>query len=106
MPRRDANTTPVEYTEEIGGATVAENQIDITTAATLIIAANTERDSVVIKNLSTSTQTVFLGHTNTVTALTGHALDPGEPITYETSSALYGIVATGTARVSYSEEST
>jgi len=79
----------------------ATGQVSVTNAATLIIAANTSRQGVVITNTST-TVTVFVGASG-VTATTGQALLPGNSLTAPATSAFYGITAASTATVSFME---
>jgi len=102
MPVVDPNTTPVFFTEAVAGATLTAGQVSVANTATQIVAANTSRYSIVIRNNGTAT--VFLGPANTVTTANGHTLGAGETITFSTSSAIYGIVATGTNAVSFMQE--
>jgi hypothetical protein len=78
----------------------ATNQITVTNVDTLVIAANSARSAVLITNLGT--QIVFLGNAG-LTALTGHGLFPGASVTIPVVSAVHGIVANSTAKVSYLE---
>ena len=91
-----------------GGAdatTLNTGQVSITTAATLIKAANTARRTITVKNPVTNGAAVFLG-TSTETATTGHELDPGDAITFSNyTGALYGITAAVTETVTFAEES-
>ncbi|MHB8409828.1 MAG: hypothetical protein ACYDHY_17375 [Acidiferrobacterales bacterium] len=72
--------------------------VSVTTAATLILAANGSR--VVANIANVSTQTVYLGRDNTVTTANGWPLGAGSNMEdRETTDAWYGIVAVGTADV-------
>ena len=79
----------------------ATGQVSITNAATQIIAANSARSGVLITNPST-TVTVYVGLSG-VTTSTGAILSPGASLTLPVTSAIYGIVATGSQTVSYVE---
>lgn len=86
------------------GSTYSTNQATVDTAADLIIAANTARKRVTIKNPSSSGATVYIGLTSGVTTSTGHILDAGDSITLNNTGAVYGIVAAGSVTLSYLEE--
>lgn len=79
----------------------ATGQVTITSSATLIIAVNAYRDSIVIYN--SGTVTVFLGEVG-VTAATGHALPAGASLTLTCSSPVYGIAASTSGAVTFLEE--
>lgn len=83
------------------GVLNATGQVSVGNSATQIIAANTSRSGVVITNPSAST-TIYVG-TSGVTTSTGAILPPGSSLTLPVTSAVYGIVATGTQTVSYAE---
>jgi hypothetical protein len=79
----------------------ATNQISVANTPTLIITSNNTRAGVLITNPST-TVTVYVGGSGVTTA-NGQILAPGNSITLPVSSAVYGIVTTGTQTVSYVE---
>jgi hypothetical protein len=82
-----------------GGLLNATGQVAVALTATQIIAANT-RQGLLITN--PSTVTVFVGGSG-VTASTGQELLAGQSLSLPVTSAVYGIVATGTQTVSYLE---
>lgn len=91
-----------EYTRRVGTGTIATNQVSVGTSATLIAAARSGRQSIVI---TLTAATVLYVGTSGVT--TGNGLFVagvvGQTITLETAAAVYGIVASGTLTVSYLE---
>ena len=84
----------------VGVGLQSTNQISVGSTATLIIAANASRAALAIAN--PSAVTVYLGASG-VTAATGHALLTGTAITMPVTSAVYGIVASGSQTVTYLE---
>lgn len=92
-----ASTTPVKGDPVFG-------TVGITSAATLIAAANGRRIELTIQNLGTAN--VYLGTDNTVTTSKGLCL-PGTASLNDraTCATWYGIVASGTVVVSYMEVS-
>jgi hypothetical protein len=80
-----------------GGLLNATGQVPISLTATQIIAANA-RQGLLITN--PSTVTVFVGGSG-VTAATGQELLAGQSLSLPVTSAVYGIVSTGTQTVSY-----
>ena len=79
------------------------DSVTVTTTATEIVAPNSERQSLIIRN--TSSGTVFLGKDDTVTTSNGTPLSRNEVLT-ETNDgtrlymgSYYGIVSTGTSDV-------
>jgi hypothetical protein len=69
-----------------------------TTAATILLAANTERERALLMN--NGSQTVYLGKDNTVTAANGLPLAAGASLEDDrTSDAWWGITASGTGDV-------
>jgi len=77
-------------------------QAVVASTATLIAASRIGRDTVIIENHGTTN--VFIGASD-VTTSTGLLLPGvvGASVALETTSAIYGIVATGTQAVSYAE---
>jgi hypothetical protein len=76
--------------------------VSVGTVATLIKAANSNRQALTVQNLSPGD--VYLGGA-TVTVANGLRLSPGElRLIEKNTGAVYGIVASGTADVRYMEE--
>lgn len=104
-----ANSQPVTPSNQpIGGATLAVNQISVAATSTLIAAARTGnagtgRVSITVTN--TGTTAVYIGPTTGVTTTTGTLLPGilGASLTLNTTSAVYGIAASGSQTVSYVE---
>jgi hypothetical protein len=85
-------------------STIVHGQVDITNAATIIIATNTARKSVMIRNLTATD--VYIGD-STLTVATGIPIKQGDTyplIIDKTSVAIYGIVSAGTGTVAYLEQ--
>lgn len=79
-----------------GTATVT--QVSLTTSAAIIVAANTARQGLVIKNIDASI-VVYIGATG-VTSSTGYPLAAGESVALSiSSSAWYGVAASSTPKV-------
>lgn len=80
----------------------ASNQVSIADTATQIVGLRANRQGIVIINNSNTD--IFIGD-DTVTDTTGALLlgVKGSAITIETTAAIYGVVASGTATVSYME---
>jgi len=80
-----------------GAATVA--QTSLSTTAAQIVASNTSRKGLVIKNID-SAIVVYLGTSSGVTSANGYPLSAGESVTLSAStSAWYGIAASSTPKV-------
>lgn len=81
---------------------VIHNQVDVDVSSTLIVAARAGRRTVIVINHSAID--VFLGSQG-VTTLTGLLLTgiKGTGINIPTDGDIYGIAASGSARVSYME---
>lgn len=72
--------------------------VSVGSTATLILAANADRERALIVN--NGSQTIYLGKDNTVTTANGLPLAAGASLEDDrTSDAWYGIVASGTADV-------
>jgi len=87
-------------------STFVTGQKSISTSATKIVDANTDRRTLIIMNHSGST--VFIGKDNTVTTSNGLAVTAGSALNLTRllegyKGAVYGIVASGTATISYLE---
>lgn len=72
--------------------------ITVNATATVIVALNSSRNSVAIAN--TGSVTVYVGDANVTTA-NGFPIAAGASLGLNTTSAVYGIVATGTGTVAY-----
>jgi hypothetical protein len=77
------------------------NQISVAATATLIIAANSSRQGVLITNPSTSV-TVYIGGSG-VTTSNGAILPPLSSLTLPITGPIYGIVASSMQIVSFIE---
>jgi hypothetical protein len=71
-------------------------QVSVTNAALQIVAANTTRKSVIIRNDPLAGTTLFVGNAGVTTA-TGFPLLPGQSQTFEASGAIFGIRPTAVA---------
>ncbi|MDX1939667.1 MAG: hypothetical protein SFU99_03900 [Saprospiraceae bacterium] len=85
-----------------GGATLANSQASVTTTASNVSAASATKRSVIIKNLSTSAATVYIG-TSAVTSANGFELKAGEALTLDVASDVYARTASGTGTISVAE---
>lgn len=95
-----ANDLLVAVASSTGGVLNGTGQVSIGSSATLILASNL-RQGLLITNPS-ATVTVYIGGSG-VTISNGQALLPGCSITLPVVSAVYGVIATGTQSVSYTE---
>ena len=66
---------------------------------TRIIGKNESRLGLVLKNMGTTGETVYLGATEEVASTTGFPLGPGESVAVPSRAAVYGRSATGTPKV-------
>jgi hypothetical protein len=84
--------------------TPAAGQINVAVTATLIRVANARRTSIIV--VQHGSTNVFIGFTNSVTALNGVLLVgiPGSSLTFQNRGDIWAITASGTQTVSYSEE--
>lgn len=79
------------------------NTINVTTSATLIIAANTNQKKRNLKNVGS--ETVFVGSDNSVTVADGFPVLPQEELNFgDFNGTLYGIVTTSDADVDITED--
>ncbi len=87
-------------------ATIDQSHISVTTIATSIVASNTSRRSVTIKNIGSTD--VFLGASDVVAvegnALGGMVLRPDDSQTIDSTAEVFGRVAAGTENVAVFEE--
>lgn len=93
-------TTPTVVTEQ-GLGTLGTNQVAVAATATQIVGARTTRSGVLIIN--PSAVIVYVGNTSGVTTANGAPIGPGNWITLPTTSAVFGISATGTNTVAFVE---
>jgi len=84
------------------GALHSYGQVSCTSAGVSIIAANASRKSLALSNPTGSGIIVYIGDA-AVTASTGFALNPGETLTLNTVSAVYGITSSTSQTVSFIE---
>lgn len=83
------------------GSSFNVGQVSVGAAATLIVAQNTGRKAVVVTN--TSTTAVYVGANKNVTTSNGQLLPGvvGASLSIPSTSAIYGIVATGSETVTF-----
>lgn len=73
------------------------SQVSVTSAVTPIIAQNSARKGLIVKNAGSAT--IYIGDTNAVTTVTGYPLLPGDTLNFDIPNfigPLWGVVATGT----------
>ena len=76
---------------------ISSAQVTVTTAATLLVAADTSAEQV---NFHSSSGTIYLGDAN-VTSSTGYRMDNGDKIVlHNHETAIFGITSTGSATMS------
>lgn len=99
----NAGTFATQVTTQVGAANIATDQVSVTTSSASLVASRATRRSVTIVNHGTTA--VYLKG-GTVTTSNGVLLPGviGAAITFNTTSAIHGIVASGTQTVSYVEE--
>jgi hypothetical protein len=98
----DDNRLQVDSLQSLSTSGETYGNISVTATATLIIAANTSRRWVKITN--NSSRSIYLGWDASVTTTTGDILYRRQSIIITgTTSAVYGIVSTGTNDVRYLE---
>lgn len=83
-----------------GGRTVEANAETVTTSAAELLAANTARRSVMIKNMDTA-NSIFVGHDGTLTDSNGFEIEPLQTLTLDKSAAaqIYAIAQTASVNV-------
>jgi|TARA_Y100000310_G_scaffold192960_1_gene192910 quinol-cytochrome oxidoreductase complex cytochrome b subunit len=92
----------------IAGAEVARTlnygQVSVANTATVILAANIRRTSILVKNDGSAD--IYVGGDSSVTTSNGLIISPGEGVSFpEYYGAIHGIVASGAETASYLEES-
>jgi len=75
--------------------------VNVTSTATVIKAANSDRKRILIKNNGDTT--LYLGIDNTITTGSGYALEGGDSIEMHNRSAVYGITGSETEDIRYLE---
>jgi hypothetical protein len=76
---------------------ISSAQVTVTTAATLLVAADASAEQV---NFHSSSGTIYLGDAN-VTSSTGYRMDNGDKVVLQNhETAIYGITSTGSATMS------
>jgi hypothetical protein len=90
--------------DNISPENLETNQETITTSPTLIVAARAGRCSVLIMNLS-ATNEIWYGKNNRVSSTNGGLLPVGRGqwVAFNTQSAIWGVVAAGSASVCFTE---
>lgn len=90
----NATTVQIQRVGEIGSATIATSQVNVTgTAATLIAARDTRKRVILINRQAAA---VFVGPA-TVTTSNGVQIDPGASLTLYTTALIQGITAANSA---------
>jgi hypothetical protein len=86
-------------------AAITQAQVTVASTATLIVAARPGRSRVTVMALAGTTK-LCLGGSSAVTTANGFCLAAvdGASMTFLDQGAVYGIVASGTLAVAYSEE--
>lgn len=100
----NAIAVQIQRVTDLGAATLANGQVNISNAAATLLAARETRKRVTFVNRQASA--VFIGIA-TVTTANGFQLDPGASITLQTTALVQGITAAasaGTEKVHYVEE--
>jgi len=76
---------------------ISSAQVTVTTAATLLVAADASAEQV---NFHSSSGTIYLGDAN-VTSSTGYRMDNGDKVVLQNhETSIYGITSTGSATMS------
>jgi len=94
----DRSSVHVQVVYDIGGTTYANGQVAPTSTAATLLAANTERRSVIFQNVGSVA--VWIGAA-TVTTANGFLLPVGASIELTTTALIQAITASGTGNVSY-----
>jgi hypothetical protein len=97
--------SPIQVVQPTASSGVpATGQIAIGTSATQIRAASPTRTALIVVNHGATN--VFIGFTSGVTSSTGVMLVgiPGQTLTFQTQSAVFGVVASGSQVVGFYEE--
>jgi len=89
------------YYQSALGSTLNNGQVTVAATATQIIATNTSRRSLLIKNHGTTV--MYVGGANTVTTSNGFRLNGGQSIYFRDQDEVFGIVAAGTETAGYLE---
>ena len=91
-------TVQIQRVDEIGSATLANGQVNISNSAVTLLAARDTRKRVTFINRMPVA--VFIGIA-TVTTANGVQIDPGASITLHTTALIQGITAAATAGTVY-----
>lgn len=98
----DDTPNPIQSFTQSVGTIMNTAAVTITIAATLIRAANANRQSVVLRNKGANT--IYIGNSGVTTA-SGQFINPNDVLTIDRSTAaIYGIVAAATEELRYLEE--
>lgn len=98
----EVNPLPVKITGPQGASHFDTDQEALSTTAEQVLAVNSVRRRVVIKNLD-SAITVYIGKFN-VSSSNGLELKPGESIALHTTASIHAIAASGTPSIAWLEE--
>lgn len=79
------------------------DQMSLSTTAQEVVGVNSSRKSTLIRNLDAAI-TIYIGYTSSVSATNGTELRAGEPMTLNTTRAIFAIAASGTPRISWATE--
>lgn len=104
--QRNQQTVTVNANATVQNANTCKAVPDVSVTATtkvLVIAANANRKTVLIKSLSSNTAGVRLGDNATVAAGVGLQLDPGETATLDTEAAVYAFGGASAATLTITE---
>jgi len=89
------------YYQNEEGATLNHASVNVTNTATLILAANTSRKTILIQNIGS--EDCFLADSASVTISNGFPVKSGESIFMYNKDAIYGITSSGTVDIRYME---
>jgi len=85
-----------------GQTTGKYNQVGVGTSATLVIASNTDRISLAVKNLGSSD--MYIGFDSSVSSSNGWRVEPGAGVSFEYYlGPIYAVSPSGTQKMAYME---
>lgn len=86
-----------------GADVIATGQVALSTSAASVVAANSSRHAVTVKNIDASIS-IYVGVAG-VTSSTGYLLKAGESVRIQTGAAVFAVAASGTPVVVFVSES-
>jgi hypothetical protein len=100
-----AVTVHVQRVGEIGGQTIAADDVSVTTTSAEKVAARDTRKYVTILASPANTDTIYVGASgvDAATPASGFRLDPGASITLYTTAAVHADATSGTQAAYYVE---